>query len=338
MKQTSDSVPLALAILVGAVFAIPVLAPAHESPVRDADRAANAGELALRQCPSLDGRLGEIPAERWIGAPNGGISGKDLRGSVVLVEFWTYLCYNCKNVEPWMKETHAKYSGQGLEVIGIHTPEFDVEKKFANVVEYVNENAIGYPIAIDNGFRVWRKYNKTNAWPAFLVYDRDGKLVYCRSGERAVHGAEQAIEKALAQPVAAATGGTRSHAAGSGVAVRAKAMRESASHGFLEVSFVPEPGFKLVKSPPAEITLSLEKGVSTAENPTLFGEPFAGFDSRDVRYWEGPATLRIPLKLSGSAAADAQVIRGSVVYNICDTRSKVCARQEMEFAERMERS
>ncbi|MFN2433705.1 MAG: redoxin domain-containing protein [Gemmatimonadota bacterium] len=143
-------------------------------------------------------KLGTIPADRWLRAPERGLSGEDLRGKVVLVEFWTYLCYNCKNVEGWMKETHAELAPRGLAVVGVHTPEFEVERDVANVTAYMEENGIDWPVAIDNGFRVWRKYNRTNAWPAFLVYDRSGNLVFRRAGERAVHGARAAIDEALA--------------------------------------------------------------------------------------------------------------------------------------------
>lgn len=144
--------------------------------------------------------LGEIPADRWLNAPASGFDGEDLRGDVVLIEYWTYLCTDCKNVEEWMKKTHAELAPDGLRVLGVHTPEFDVERKVANVRGYLDENGIAWPVAIDNDYRVWRTYNTTRARPAFFVYDRQGRLVYRRAGERAVHGAREAIEKALAVP------------------------------------------------------------------------------------------------------------------------------------------
>ena len=167
-----------------------------------ATAAAATAIACLAAAPAEEPRdtLGEIPADRWIGAPAGGISGEDLRGSVVLLEFWTYLCTNCKNVEEWMQETHADLAKKGLRVIGVHTPEFEVERDVGNVVRYARENAITWPVAIDNGWRVWRRYNTTNAWPAFFVYDREGRLVYGRAGERAVKGARAAIDRALAEP------------------------------------------------------------------------------------------------------------------------------------------
>lgn len=312
---------------------------------RSADGASGvrpgSGTAAGRVAPSAPGgprapeeTLEEIPADRWLGALEGGLSGAALRGDVVLVEFWTYLCYNCKNVEPWMKETHARYSGRGLEVIGVHTPEFEVEKKVENVMRYVRDNGIGWPVAIDNGYRVWRKYNKTNAWPAFLVFDREGRLVYRRAGENPVGGAGAAIEKALAEqpPRESAKRG------GSGVVVMTKVYRESPRAAALEVSFDPQPGYLLVKSPPNEVRLQLDDGVTTPANPVLLGEPFSEGDSGDVVYYDGPASLRIPLELAPSEAGRALAVRGSVVYHVCDRTTNVCSRREQPFVKRIEAS
>ena len=140
----------------------------------------------------------EITCKHWLNSEPLTIAA--LRGRIVLVEFWTYLCYNCKNVEPWMKQTHVELAPRGVKIIGVHTPEFRVERKTSNVVKYVRENDIVWPVAIDTGWKVWRRYNTTNAWPAFFVYDRNGELVYSRAGERAVTGARTAIETALAEP------------------------------------------------------------------------------------------------------------------------------------------
>lgn len=288
------------------------------------------GLVAL--APAADETLGEIPADSWIGAPEDGLDGEDLRGEVVLVEFWTYLCYNCKNVEGWMKETHATYADRGLRVIGVHTPEFEVERKLENVKAYLQENAIVWPVAIDNGFRVWRKYNKTNAWPAFLVYDRDGKLIYRKSGEGAVRGAGQAIEKALAAEPARQVGAGRA----AGVRVTTSAIRLAPERAVLEVALEPGPGFLLVKSPPNEVRLEPAAGVTVPGGPALLGEPFTGKNSRDVRYYEGGAALRIPLGLAPELAGRPVELRGSAVFHVCDKRTKVCARQQTTFRQIVE--
>ncbi|MBA2564211.1 MAG: redoxin domain-containing protein [Gemmatimonadetes bacterium] len=317
-------------IVLTAVVVVSVLALATELLVARLSAQAVAAPVAAAE------QLGDIPADRWLGAPEGGLSGESLRGRVVLVEFWTYLCYNCKNVEGWMKETHATFAPRGLEVVGVHTPEFDVEKKLENVQAYIRENGIEYPVAIDNGFRVWRKYNATNAWPAFLVYDREGKLVYRKAGEGAVKGARRAIEAELAKDGPAAASG----AAGSrtGVSLSTRTVRESPSRAVLELTLQPLPGYRLAKSPPNEILLDLPAGVRTPANPALLGEEFHGGDSRDVRYYERGASLTIPLELGREAASAPLTVRGTAVYRVCDDRSKVCARMESAFSERIDAS
>ena len=104
----------------------------------------------------------EIPAELWLGAPEGGLSGARLLGKPVLLEFWTYLCYNCKNVEGWMKDTYRTYAPEGLQVIGVHTPEFDVERKVENVKDYISKNGIEYPVAIDARLEAGLKCRSTS--------------------------------------------------------------------------------------------------------------------------------------------------------------------------------
>jgi thiol-disulfide isomerase/thioredoxin len=271
--------------------------------------------------------LAEIPADQWLGGPAGGLSGAGLRGKPVLVEFWTYLCFNCKNVEGWMKETYSTYAPEGLQVIGVHTPEFEVERKVENVRDYVRKNGITWPVAIDNSQKVWRKYNATNAWPAFLVFDQQGKLIYRQAGERAVLGAEEAIRKALdEQPAQSAASGSRS-----GMTVTTSARRESARSAVLTVAFEPAAGYLLVKSPPNEVRLDPAEGVTTPPGPVLLGEPFRGADAGDVSYFEGAASVRVPLVLDPSLHGRPVTLSGSVVYHVCDAATKVCARQEQAF-------
>lgn len=199
MRRVSGAVGLRLTAAGGGLALLASLGVALGYAKRGEERAPPPPGVSAATPAAMPERLGEIPADAWIGAPEGGLSGESLRGRVVLVEFWTFLCYNCKNVEPWMKSVHARYAGRGLQVIGVHTPEFEQERDVGRVRAYLAENGIDWPVAIDNGLRAWRRYNRTNAWPAFLVFDREGELVYRRAGERAVTGAEQAIRRALAE-------------------------------------------------------------------------------------------------------------------------------------------
>jgi thiol-disulfide isomerase/thioredoxin len=106
----------------------------------------------------------------------------DLKGKVVLIEFWTYTCINCKHTLPYVVEWYAKYHDAGLVVIGVHSPEFDFEKTRSNVQEAVQQDGILYPVAQDNQFETWRNYNNSY-WPAQYLIDKQGNVVYQHFGE-----------------------------------------------------------------------------------------------------------------------------------------------------------
>jgi thiol-disulfide isomerase/thioredoxin len=122
----------------------------------------------------------------------------DLKGKVVMVEFWTFGCYNCRNVEPYIKQWHSKYSGQGLVIISVHSPEFSHEADVDNVRDYVRKNDIEYAVAIDNDFATWKRYNN-HYWPARYMIDKQGILrnVYIGEGDYAQN--EKEIQTLLAE-------------------------------------------------------------------------------------------------------------------------------------------
>jgi thiol-disulfide isomerase/thioredoxin len=111
-----------------------------------------------------------------------------LRGSVVLVEFWTFDCYNCRNTLPWLKAIHGEYGPRGLKVVSVHTPELPQERNPANVRAAVKELGITYPVMIDGDYSYWRAM-KNRYWPAFYLVDRDGTIVLGAFGE--LHRGEQ---------------------------------------------------------------------------------------------------------------------------------------------------
>ena len=105
-----------------------------------------------------------------------------LRGSVVLVEFWTFDCYNCRNTLPWLKAIHDEYGARGLQVVSVHTPELEQERNPANVRAAVKRLGITYPVMIDEDYSYWRAMNN-RYWPAFYLIDRDGNVVLRAFGE-----------------------------------------------------------------------------------------------------------------------------------------------------------
>jgi thiol-disulfide isomerase/thioredoxin len=143
--------------------------------------------LALAGCGGSVAALAAAAPEFTHSAPNDWINSEplalsDLRGSVVLVEFWTFDCYNCRNTLPWLKAIHAEYGARGLKVVSVHTPELPQERDPANVRTTVKELGITYPVMIDGDFSYWRAMNN-RYWPAFFLIDRDGNIVRSAFGE-----------------------------------------------------------------------------------------------------------------------------------------------------------
>ena len=122
----------------------------------------------------------------------------DLKGKVVLVEFWTFGCYNCQNVEPYVKQWADTYKDQGLVVIGVHSPEFSFERDVTNVKQYMQEHQIGYPVVIDNEFTIWKRY-RNRYWPAMYVIDKQGIIRYIKIGEGGYQETERRIQALLAE-------------------------------------------------------------------------------------------------------------------------------------------
>lgn len=150
---------------------------------------AASGALAL----DVGDRLPTIEATRWLNSAP--LTAEDLADKVVLVEFWTYGCWNCRNVEPYVQAWHRRYREQGLVVIGVHTPEFEHEARLENVVAYLRTSGVANPIAIDNDFSNWKRY-ENRFWPALYLRDRMGKLRYVHFGEGR-YGETEAVIRAL---------------------------------------------------------------------------------------------------------------------------------------------
>jgi thiol-disulfide isomerase/thioredoxin len=123
---------------------------------------------------------------------------QQLRGKVVLVDFWTYSCINCANTLPYVKSWNQKYRDQGLTVIGVHTPEYPFERDTGNVKTALKRLGISYPVAQDNQYATWSAYNN-QYWPAFYLIDKKGDIVYTHFGEGDYAQTEAKIQALLAQ-------------------------------------------------------------------------------------------------------------------------------------------
>ncbi len=145
----------------------------------------------------VEGRLPSLAgATEWINSAP--LAPEALRGKVVLVDFWTYSCINCLRTLPYLRAWAEKYKDAGLVVIGVHSPEFAFEKQPANVRKAVQDLGIGFPVALDNDFAIWRGFDN-QAWPAFYFIDAEGRIRHHQFGENRYDKAEQVIQQLLAE-------------------------------------------------------------------------------------------------------------------------------------------
>jgi thiol-disulfide isomerase/thioredoxin len=151
-------------------------------------RAMASGAADEGRMPNLDG------AVAWLNSRP--LSGKALRGKVVLFNIWTYSCINSLRELPYMKAWYAKYKDAGLIVIGVHSPEFGFEKDQANVKKAVADLKIPYPVPIDSDLAIWQAFNN-DAWPANYFADTKGRIRYHRFGEGEYVQSERVIQTLL---------------------------------------------------------------------------------------------------------------------------------------------
>jgi hypothetical protein len=142
------------------------------------------------ELPSFDGATG------WLNTPP--LTAGGLRGTVVLTGFWTYTCVNWLRQLPYLRAWAGKYTGHGLVVIGVHTPEFSFERNIENVRRAVREMGIEYPVAADNDYAVWEAFGN-HYWPALYFADAQGRIRHHHYGEGEYQQSEMVIQQLLAE-------------------------------------------------------------------------------------------------------------------------------------------
>jgi thiol-disulfide isomerase/thioredoxin len=151
------------------------------------------GELVL----PVEGEFPELSGiGPWINSPP--LTRKQLKGKVVLIDFWTYSCINCVRSIPYVRAWHDRYAKDGLVVIGVHAPEFAFERSLDNVKAAVADLGIRYPVALDNDFKLWRAF-KNNYWPAQYFIDAQGRVRYHHFGEGKYAESERVIRQLLTE-------------------------------------------------------------------------------------------------------------------------------------------
>ncbi len=156
----------------------------------------NIDRTKFLKAPELVGLQG------YINTPNNQpLKLSDLKGKVVLLDFWTYTCINCIRTIPYLNDWYNKYSDNGLVVVGVHSPEFDFEKKIENVKDAVNKFGIKYPVVLDSDHKTWDAY-QNKYWPRDYIIDSEGYIRDDHIGEGGYNETEKVIQALLAEKAA----------------------------------------------------------------------------------------------------------------------------------------
>ena len=251
------------------------------------------------------------------------LTNADLRGKVVVIDFWTYSCINCLRSLPYVKAWDEKYRMDGLVVIGVHAPEFAFEREPANVQRAIKDLGIRYPVALDNNYVLWRAL-KNNYWPAHYFVDAQGRVRYHHFGEGDYAMSERVIRQLLAE-AGRAPKESMSQATGSGAQVQANIaeIRSPETYiGYARAENFASPGGLLHDGPKAYATAPLNLNDWALEGRWLDGRQSARslapgakinfrFHARDLHLVLGSASgkpVRYRVLIDGKApGADAGV-------------------------------
>ncbi|MEI6001911.1 cytochrome c biogenesis protein DipZ [Paraburkholderia bengalensis] len=174
---------------------------ASNTPRADGSRAGASGAMMRASTAAaplpVEGTLPALAgAVQWLNSPP--LTAQQLRGKVVLVDFWTYSCINCLRTLPYVKAWAQKYRDQGLVVIGVHAPEFAFERNVDNVKKATHDLGVDYPVAIDNNYAIWRAFGN-QYWPAHYFVDAQGRIRHHHFGEGEYEQSEKVIQQLLAE-------------------------------------------------------------------------------------------------------------------------------------------
>jgi thiol-disulfide isomerase/thioredoxin len=253
------------------------------------------------ELPSFDGATG------WLNSSP--LTPAGLRGKVVLAGFWTYTCINWLRQLPYLRAWAGKYSGQGLVVIGVHTPEFPFERNADNVRRAVQDMRINYPVATDNNYAVWRAFGN-HYWPALYVADAQGRIRHHHFGEGEYGQSEMIIQQLLAEAGFAGAGNDLVPADARGVEAPADwdTLRSSENYtGYDRTENFASPGGAVPGKPnlytaPAELRLNrwalsgdwtMEEQAATLNQAG--GQIACRFHARDLHLVIGPAAPGTPI-------------------------------------------
>ena len=265
--------------------------------------------------PSFEGATG------WLNSPP--LTADGLRGKVVLVNFWTYTCINWLRQLPYVRAWAGKYAGQGLVVVGVHTPEFSFEHNPDNVRRAVQETRVEYPVATDNDYAVWGAF-ANHYWPALYFADAEGRIRHHHFGEGEYQQSEMVIQQLLAEAGSADTGHDLVSVETPGVEAPAdwETLRSPENYiGYARTEGFASPGGAVPDKPhlytvPAGLSLNdwalagdwtIREEAATSN--TASGQIACRFHGRDLNLVMGPAapgtSLRFRVGIDGQPPGEA---------------------------------
>jgi cytochrome c biogenesis protein CcdA/thiol-disulfide isomerase/thioredoxin len=273
------------------------------------------GDLPVQgDLPSLQG------ATEWLNSPP--LTAEQLKGKVVVVDFWTYSCINCLRSIPYVRAWAEKYKDQGLVVIGVHTPEFAFERKTANIQKAIANLKIGYPVAVDNDYAIWRGF-ENEYWPAHYFIDAEGRIRHHHFGEGNYDESEKVIQRLLAEAGRAnvAAGIVSVNASGAEAAAQGDVKSPETYLGYMRAENFISPGGAVADKP--HVYANAEPRLnewSLSGDWTVGGEHAAlnakdgsityRFHARDLHLVLGPATdgkpVRFRVTVDGNAPGDSR--------------------------------
>ncbi len=257
--------------------------------------------------------------QQWINSPP--LTLASLRGKVVLVDFWTYSCINCQRTQPYLNAWNERYAADGLQIIGVHAPEFAFEKVPANVERAVADATIAYPVALDNDFATWNAYGN-RFWPAKYLIDRDGRVRFTHFGEGAYAETETTIRALLGESAtgtarvqvdpAAASPGARTPETYLGTA---RAQRYAGSPALADgtgVPFTPAAALGVDQWTLGGSWTVAAEGITAAADGATLSLRYSG---RDVfLVLAGPPGATVRVTLDGRALPGADLRAGGTAY------------------------
>jgi thiol-disulfide isomerase/thioredoxin len=275
--------------------------------------------MGLTAAARADGqqRMPELSgATSWLNSPP--LDRDQLRGKVVLVDFWTYSCINCLRSLPYLRAWDARYKASGLVIIGVHTPEFDFEKDPANIQKALRKFGITYPVAVDSNYRIWNAFHN-QYWPAHYFIDATGQLRHQHFGEGDYQESEAWIQKLLKERNGArqaALGPLPLSASGPEAAADSAAVESPETYiGYLRAERFASPGGLRRDQAQAYLTPQLRErnqwGLSgrwtvqgeAARLDAAHGSILFRFHARDLHLVLGPGAgpVRFRIRINGQA-------------------------------------